>query len=38
MYLLQAPQVLELQTFTTMPESLRRRERSAWSARVAATA
>lgn len=31
MYLLQAPQVLELQTFTSMPPSLRRRERSVWA-------
>lgn len=31
MFLLQSPQVRELETFTAMPESLRRRERSAWA-------
>ena len=31
MYLLHAPQVLELQTFTTMPGIFRRQERSAWA-------
>ena len=31
MYLLQAPQVLELQTFTTMPASFRRPQRSVWA-------
>jgi len=31
MFLLQAPQVRELELFTSMPESLRRRERSAWA-------
>ena len=31
MFLLQAPQVRELELFTSMPESLRRRERSDWA-------
>lgn len=31
MFLLQAPQVRELEPFTSMPESLRRPERSAWA-------
>ncbi|MEG0223752.1 MAG: SMP-30/gluconolactonase/LRE family protein, partial [Comamonas sp.] len=31
MFLLQSPQVRELETFTAMPESFRRRERSAWA-------
>ncbi len=31
MYFLQAPQVLELQTFTSMPEHFRRREPSVWA-------
>ncbi|KAB2901925.1 MAG: SMP-30/gluconolactonase/LRE family protein [Burkholderiaceae bacterium] len=31
MFLLQPPQVRELEVFTSMPESLRRRERSAWA-------
>jgi len=31
MFLLQAPDVRELSPFTSMPESLRRRERSAWA-------
>ncbi len=31
MFLLQAPQVLELELFTSMPETLRRRERSDWA-------
>lgn len=31
MFLLQAPEIRELELFTTMPESLRRRERSDWA-------
>lgn len=31
MFLLQSPQVRKLETFTAMPESFRRRERSAWA-------
>src|SRR5262245_30196128 len=31
MWLLQAPQVRELEVFTAMPEAFRRRERSAWA-------
>lgn len=31
MFLLQSPQVRELEPFTSMPESFRRRERSAWA-------
>jgi gluconolactonase len=31
MFLLQAPQVRELELFTSMPEALRRRERSDWA-------
>lgn len=31
MFLLQAPEVRELELFTAMPEALRRRERSAWA-------
>jgi hypothetical protein len=31
LFLLQAPQVLELETFTTMPDRFRRREPSAWA-------
>lgn len=31
MFLLQAPEVRELELFTSMPEPLRRRQRSAWA-------
>ncbi|HRM94068.1 MAG TPA: SMP-30/gluconolactonase/LRE family protein, partial [Alicycliphilus sp.] len=31
MFLLQSPQVCELEPFTSMPEPLRRRERSDWA-------
>lgn len=31
MFLLQAPEIRELEPFSTMPEELRRRERSAWA-------
>lgn len=31
MFLLQAPQIIDLEPFTSMPESLRRRERSDWA-------
>ena len=31
MFLLQAPRITELELFTSMPEALRRRERSAWA-------